>query len=114
MFQEQLKSLEIRAKNGGETNLEKIRLQSNLEDRQAQYDQLKKQYDVIHDQMEYIRKENDELKQKLDDYNKVNKIQRNISADSSAMDKEIRNLRNKYRSPAIHIFTFSNKYFSSG
>ncbi|KAJ8966493.1 hypothetical protein NQ314_003502, partial [Rhamnusium bicolor] len=38
-------------------------------------------------------RENDELKKKLDDYEKVNKIQRNISADSSAMEKEMKHLR---------------------
>lgn len=91
-----MKSLEHRAKNGGENNLEKLRLQASLEEKQSQLDQLKKEYDVIHDQIEYIRKENDELKQKLDDYNKVTKIQRNISADSTAMEKEIRNLTKKY------------------
>lgn len=94
-IQEKIKSLEHKAKNGTETSLEKIRLQANFEDIQGQYEQLKKQYDVVNDQMEYIRKENDELKQKLDDFDKVNKIQRNISADSSAMEKEIRNLKAK-------------------
>lgn len=56
-------------------------------------DQIKKEYEVINDQMEYMRKENDEMRKKLDDYDKVNKIQRSISADSSAMEKEIKELK---------------------
>lgn len=58
-------------------------------------DQIKREHEVVNDQMEYMRKENDELKRKLDDYDKVNKIQRNISADSTAMEKQIKELKLK-------------------
>ncbi|XP_057661473.1 early endosome antigen 1 isoform X2 [Diorhabda carinulata] len=69
------------------------RLKALLEEKQSEYDQLKKEYDAIHGQMDFMRKESDDLKKKLDDYDKVNKIQRNINADSSAMEKEIKQLR---------------------
>lgn len=74
-------------------NLELTRLKSTLEQKQMELDQIKKEYEVINDQMEYMRRENDEMKKKLDDYDKVSKIQRNISADSSAMDREIKELK---------------------
>lgn len=76
-------------------NLEMTRLKSTLEQKQMELDQIKREYEVVNDQMEYMRKENDELKRKLDDYDKVNKIQRNISADSSAMEKEIKELKSR-------------------
>ncbi|CAG9760336.1 unnamed protein product [Ceutorhynchus assimilis] len=79
--------------NGGD--IDKQRLKALFEEKQSEVDQIKKEYDLIHGQMEYIRKENDDLKRKLDDYEKVNKAQRNISADSSAMENEIRQLRIK-------------------
>lgn len=63
-----------------------------MEQTQSELEKLRKEYEVINDQMEYMRRENDELKKKLDDYDKVHKIQRNISADTSAMEKEIKQL----------------------
>lgn len=73
-----------------------MRLKSYVEEKQSDLDQLKKEYDVINDQMEYMRKENDELRRKLDDFDKVSKIQRTISADTTAMDKEIKQLKARY------------------
>lgn len=90
-LEEKLKESNRLSYNGSESNRQ--RLQALLEEKQSEFDQLKKEYDVIHDQMDFIRRENDDLKKKLDDYEKVNKIQRNISADSSAMEKEIKQLR---------------------
>lgn len=112
LIQEKLKELQTKSRNGGESNLEKLRLQANLEESQAQLDQLRKEYEVINDQMEYTRKEYDEMKQKLDDFHKVSKIQRNISADSTAMEKEIRQLKNRFCEFIIfRIFDFNNFSF---
>ncbi|XP_018565748.1 putative leucine-rich repeat-containing protein DDB_G0290503 isoform X6 [Anoplophora glabripennis] len=88
---QRLKELSRTSYNGGD--LEKQRLKALLEEKQSECEQFKKECDSIHDQMDFMRRENDELKKKLDDYEKVNKIQRNISADSSAMEKEIKQLR---------------------
>ncbi|XP_066255061.1 putative leucine-rich repeat-containing protein DDB_G0290503 isoform X1 [Euwallacea similis] len=78
-----------------EDDIDKQRLKALFEEKQSELDQIKKEYDLIHDQMEYMRKENDELNRKLNDYEKVNKVQRNISADSTAMEKELKHLRIK-------------------
>lgn len=94
VFKEKVKDLEKKVFKDDNSN-HSARLKSYLEEKQLELDQLKKEYDVIHDQMDYMRKENDELRRKLDDFDKVSKIQRNISADSSAMDKEIRQLKVK-------------------
>ncbi|KAJ8923622.1 hypothetical protein NQ315_010201 [Exocentrus adspersus] len=90
-MEQRLKELSRTSYNGGD--LEKQRLKALLEEKQSENEQIKKEYDTIHGQMDFLRRENDELKKKLDDYEKVNKIQRNISADSSAMEKEIKQLR---------------------
>lgn len=92
--QEKLLEYERKSQEGKTSlNLEMTLLKSSLEHKQLELDQLKKEYEVVNDQMEYMRKENDELKRKLDDYDKVNKIQRTISADSSAMEREIKELK---------------------
>lgn len=88
---QRLKELSRTSYNGGD--LEKQRLKALLEEKQSESEQIRKECDSINDQMDFMRRENDELKKKLDDYEKVNKIQRNISADSSAMEKEIKHLR---------------------
>lgn len=92
-MEDQMKKIERIGSNGNE--LEKVRFKAILEEKQSELDQIKKENEVLNDQLEYIRKECDELKRKLDDYDKVNKVQRNISADSSAMEKEIRQLKAK-------------------
>lgn len=96
MLQEKLLEYERKSQEGKTTlNLELTRLKSSLEQKQMELDQIKKEFEVINDQMEYMRRENDEMKKKLDDYDKVSKIQRTISADSSAMEKEIKELKSR-------------------
>ncbi|XP_049826814.1 kinectin-like isoform X3 [Aethina tumida] len=92
-MEEKLKDAKKVVHNGND--YEKSRLKSSLEEVQSELEQLKKEYSNTNDQMEFMRKENDELKKKLDDYERVNKVQRNISADSTAMEKEIRQLKIK-------------------
>lgn len=74
-------------------NLELTRLKSSLDQKQTELEQIRREHEVVNDQMEYMRRENDELKKKLDDYDKVHKIQRNISADSTAMENQIKELK---------------------
>ncbi|KAF2885000.1 hypothetical protein ILUMI_21174 [Ignelater luminosus] len=95
-LQEKVKSLEKSIQKSSDAfALDKNRIKTSLEEKLSELEQIKKEYEVVHDQMEYMRRENDDLKKKLDDYDKVSKIQRNISADSSAMEKEIKQLRIK-------------------
>ncbi|KAF5306044.1 hypothetical protein FQR65_LT00759 [Abscondita terminalis] len=95
-FQEKLKLLEKSAQKGTDSfGLERGRLKTLIEEKASELEQSKKENDVLSDQLEYIRRENDELKKKLDDYERVSKIQRVISADSTAMEKEIKQLRIK-------------------
>lgn len=92
-MEEKLKEYQKKSQEGKNSlNLERTRLKASLEKTQSELEQLKKEYEVVNDQLENLRRENDELKKKLDDYDKVSKIQRNISADSSAMEKEIKQL----------------------
>lgn len=86
---------EISRMNVNGDDIDRQRLKALLDEKHSEVDQIKKEYDLIHNQMDYMRKENDELCRKLNDYEKVNKVQRNISADSTAMEKEIKQLRIK-------------------
>lgn len=96
-MEEKLTEYQKKSQEGKTTlNLERTRLKASLEKAQSELEQLKREYEVANDQLENLRRENDELKRKLDDYDKVSKVQRNISADSSAMEKEIKQLTIKY------------------
>lgn len=92
-FKDRIQKLEIGVRNG--ESFELGRWKAALAEKTSDLEQIKKEYDTVHDQMEYMRRESDELRKKLDDYDKVSKIQRNMSADSSAMEKDIRQLKNK-------------------
>lgn len=92
-YKEHIQKIENCLQSG--KDLQHGRLKASLAEKLSELEQLRKECDTIQDQMEYMRRENDELRKKLDDYNKVSKIQRNISADSSAMDREIKQLKNR-------------------
>ncbi|KAF5283459.1 hypothetical protein FQA39_LY04835 [Lamprigera yunnana] len=90
--------MKITQKGSDSFAIERVRLKSVLEEKASEIDSTKKENEMLSDQLEYVRKESDDLKKKLDDYEKVSKIQRVISADSSAMDKEIKQLRSRLSS----------------
>ncbi|KAK5639511.1 hypothetical protein RI129_012003 [Pyrocoelia pectoralis] len=93
---DKIKDLEKNCQKGLDSfGFERGTFKNLLEEKSSELDQLKKECEVITDQLEYMRKENDDLKKKLDDYEKVSKIQRVISADTSAMEKEIKQLRSR-------------------
>ncbi|KAH0820839.1 hypothetical protein GEV33_001952 [Tenebrio molitor] len=78
---------------------DQIRLESSLEGKRSELDQLKKENEVINDELEHIRKESDELKEKSNGYEKVNKVTGNISImNTSDIDNEIRQLEPKSNS----------------
>ncbi|KAK4872284.1 hypothetical protein RN001_016408 [Aquatica leii] len=96
LLEETIKTLEKNVQKGTDSfGLERGRLKTLLEEKVSDLEQSKKENDVLSDQLEHIRRENDELKKKLDDFDKVSKRQRVINADTTAMEKEIRQLRNK-------------------
>ncbi|PNF26585.1 hypothetical protein B7P43_G11349 [Cryptotermes secundus] len=97
-LQEKLKELEekvLRSNSSDSWVLERTRLKSVLEDKCLEVEQLKKETDMNADQMEHLRKENDELRKKLEDFDKVVKVHRNMSADTSAIEKELQATKNK-------------------
>lgn len=75
--------------------MDKKRFNSLIAEKQSELEKFKKENESLSYQIDYMKRESDEIKSKLDDYEKVNKIQRNISADNSAMDKEMREMKKK-------------------
>ncbi|XP_034950185.1 protein MLP1 homolog isoform X2 [Chelonus insularis] len=86
---------------------EKVRLEEMLRERErsmamnVQFEEFReeasrlgKENESLRIQLEDMKKNNDDLSSKLNDYNAVTKIQRNLSADSSALDTELRKTKN--------------------
>ncbi|XP_044581394.1 trichohyalin-like isoform X2 [Cotesia glomerata] len=61
-----------------------------LEESKEEISRIVKENESLRIQLEDMRKMNDDLTSKLNDYNAVNKFQRNLSADTSALDNELR------------------------
>jgi uncharacterized protein YhaN len=91
---------------------DQIRLESSLEGKRSELDQLKKENEVINDELEHMRKESNELKEKSNGYEKVNKVTGNISImDTSDIDNEIRQLEPKLVSRYFEMFKCSGNLF---
>ncbi|XP_043195755.1 golgin subfamily A member 4-like isoform X3 [Amphibalanus amphitrite] len=83
-------------RSGGEAwRLEKTRLQDQISDKETEIARLKKAEEFYMDEISSIKREGDEMRRKLDDYNMVSKIQRNLSVDNSHLEKEIRDLKTR-------------------
>ncbi|XP_063977970.1 trichohyalin-like isoform X2 [Diachasmimorpha longicaudata] len=65
----------------------------HLEESREEVSRLTKQAESLKIQLDDMKRMNDDLAGKLNDYNAVTKIQRNLSADTSALDQELRNTK---------------------
>ncbi|XP_015109480.1 putative uncharacterized protein MYH16 isoform X2 [Diachasma alloeum] len=65
----------------------------HLEESREEVNRLTKQAESLKIQLDDMKRINDDLASKLNDYNAVTKIQRNLSADTSALDQELRNTK---------------------
>ncbi|XP_021938796.1 golgin subfamily B member 1 isoform X3 [Zootermopsis nevadensis] len=97
-LQDKLKELEEKVSRSNSNDswvLERTRLKSALQGKSLEMEQMKKEADMTADQMEHFRRENDELRKKLEDFDKVVKVHRSMSADTSAIEKELQSIKNK-------------------
>uniref|UniRef100_A0A0K8SU15 Uncharacterized protein n=1 Tax=Lygus hesperus TaxID=30085 RepID=A0A0K8SU15_LYGHE len=75
--------------------LEKNRLQAFYDEKQSQIDQYKKETQGLKEQIDYMRKDNEELRKQIEDYDKVSKVHRNMNADVTALEKELKDCKTK-------------------
>lgn len=75
--------------------LERSRFRAQISEKNSEVDKFKKESEVLKDQLSFARREQEELRKKLEDFDKVAKIQRNMTADTTALEKEIRQLTNR-------------------
>ncbi|KAK6617793.1 hypothetical protein RUM43_014021 [Polyplax serrata] len=78
--------------------MEKTKLKAINDEQKSMMDQLKQRNESMVEQMDHMRKENEELRKKLDDFDKVSKIQRQISSDTQHLEAQLREAREKLSS----------------
>ncbi|XP_015588016.1 titin homolog [Cephus cinctus] len=66
----------------------------SIEENKEEINRLKKENSSLTEQLADVRKINEDLTSKLKDYNSVSKIHRNFSADTSALESELRKAKN--------------------
>ncbi|XP_046633192.1 trichohyalin-like isoform X2 [Daphnia pulicaria] len=111
-MQEKMKELEEKElRHSGENwYIERSRLKDIIEEKNQQLEKIKRDEELHRDHIDNIRRENDELRRKLEDFDKVTKIKRSMTYDSSEHERELRELKNRlaqeekaHRSEMTHI-----------
>merc|ERR1719209_1981401 len=77
----------IKSSAGNGWDAERNRFKSIIEDRDSQITNLKIEYDVSKSQLATARKENEDVKQKLQDYEKMNRYGKSAASTTSSQDK---------------------------
>ena len=77
----------IKSSAGNGWDAERNRFKSIIEDRDSQITNLKIEYDVSKSQLATARKESEDVKQKLQDYEKMNRYGKSAASTTSSQDK---------------------------
>ncbi|XKL63242.1 hypothetical protein PGB90_005606 [Kerria lacca] len=95
-LEEKIKELENHLfSEDSHTKLELNKVKLMLEVKESELEKLQKDKIIHVDQLNHMRKTNDELQKKLDDFDKVIKVQHNMVADASSLETELRELKTK-------------------
>jgi len=96
-MQEKLKVMEEKDQRqlGDSGSRERTRLKNLIEETTKELEKVKREEEIHRSHIEDIRRENDELRRQLDDFDKVTKVKRSMTFDSTQHDREIRELKTK-------------------
>ncbi|XP_045494055.1 early endosome antigen 1 isoform X2 [Colias croceus] len=93
-LQKEISSLQDRLCGGG-WEVEKSRLNTKLEQREKELRDAIEKHEVLSHHHEIAKKELDEAKRKLEDYEKVSKVQRTLTADNAELERELNTLNTR-------------------
>ncbi|XP_061708674.1 restin homolog isoform X3 [Cydia pomonella] len=91
-LQSEISSLQERLCGGG-WEVERARLQARLDQRERELRTAQENRDVLIHQQDATKKELEEAKQMLEDYERVSKIQRNLTTENAELEQELTNLQ---------------------
>ncbi|XP_060806569.1 myosin-2 heavy chain isoform X2 [Amyelois transitella] len=87
-LQNEISTLQERLCGGG-WEVERARLNTRLEQRERELRTATEQLEVLTHHHDQVKKELEEARKKLEDYEKVSKIQRNLTADNAELEREL-------------------------
>ncbi|XP_063839404.1 thyroid receptor-interacting protein 11 isoform X2 [Ostrinia nubilalis] len=87
-LQTEISSLQERLCGGG-WEVEKARLTARLDQREKELRSATDQFNVVTHHHEQAKKELEEIRQKLEDYERVSKIQRNLTSENAELEREV-------------------------
>ncbi|XP_038208413.1 myosin-9 isoform X3 [Zerene cesonia] len=93
-LQKEISSLQDRLCGGG-WEVEKSRLNTKLEQREKELRDALEKHEVLSHHHDLAKKELDEAKRKLEDYEKVSKVQRTLTADNAELERELNTLNTR-------------------
>ncbi|XP_063395134.1 myosin-11 isoform X5 [Cydia fagiglandana] len=93
-LQSEISSLQERLCGGG-WEVERARLQARLDQRERELKTAQENRDVLIHQQDATKKELEEAKQMLEDYERVSKIQRNLTTENAELEQELTNLQSR-------------------
>ncbi|XP_047507031.1 golgin subfamily A member 4 isoform X1 [Pieris napi] len=93
-LQREISSLQERLCGGG-WEVEKARLNTKLEKLQRELRESVKNHEAVVHHHDLVKKELDEAKRKLEDYEKVSKVQRTLTADNAELEREMATLNSR-------------------
>ncbi|XP_022117432.2 golgin subfamily A member 4 isoform X2 [Pieris rapae] len=93
-LQREISSLQERLCGGG-WEVEKARLNTKLEKLQRELRESVQNHEAVVHHHDLVKKELDEAKRKLEDYEKVSKVQRTLTADNAELEREMSTLNSR-------------------
>ncbi|XP_046966451.1 centromere-associated protein E [Vanessa cardui] len=93
-MQKEISSLQDRLCGGG-WEVERARLTARLEQHERDLRTAKDEHDVLAHHHDLIKKELEEARKKLEDYEKVSKVQRTLKSDNAELERELSSLNTR-------------------
>ncbi|XP_072944658.1 uncharacterized protein [Epargyreus clarus] len=93
-LQKEISSLQERLCGGG-WEVERARLTARLDQREREYKDAVDARNVLEHHLDLTKKELEESRQKLEDYEKVSKVQRTLTADNAELERELSALNSR-------------------
>lgn len=78
--------------------IEKNRLKNNLEEREIDYQKKCRENEMNMDLAAQVKREADDLRRKLDDFERINKVQRTMNDHNNSLEKEVQDLKARLQS----------------
>ncbi|XP_065581081.1 centrosomal protein of 290 kDa-like [Artemia franciscana] len=92
-MQEKLRELEEKLSRSAGDASSTQRLRDIIEEKKRQMERTKEESNALQDQLSIAKREADDLRKKLEDFDKVSKVQRNMTVDTTELEKEVLRLR---------------------